>query len=198
MSSIDKEKQRGEIGEPSATPATSGPIKKNRHNNRPSDAEEKHKMKQAPPPRDESHTTLMQFKNEHSMAYAIKSLRKIQQYKNRRLVQLQIKANIIRNPHKNSHCAVTRSKIGLKRRNKIITVEITSHLHKHNVLKSICEDRKDGNRAIVRSFRRRTNFWNWDDIENLPGKGEFRERKDKVRHLSKQIDIFGYKFDSLF
>jgi hypothetical protein len=58
------------------------------------------------------------------------------------------------NPQKNSHCAVIRSKAKLKRLNKFITVDLVSYLIKHSVLKSLCEDRKDGNRAIVRFFRR--------------------------------------------
>jgi hypothetical protein len=57
------------------------------HHNRRYDAKEKDKIRQALPPRYDSH------------------------YKNRWLIQLQILANIIRNPHKSSHCAVTRSKI---------------------------------------------------------------------------------------
>jgi hypothetical protein len=69
-----------------------GPMKKNCHHNRPFDAKEKGKIRQAPPPMNDSH-----YFDSH--------------YKNRWLIQLQILANIIRNPHKSSHCAVTRSKI---------------------------------------------------------------------------------------
>jgi hypothetical protein len=39
--------------------------------------------------------------------------------------------------------------------------------------------------VIFRSFRRGINFWNWDDIENLPDKAESRGSKDKAKQLSK-------------
>jgi hypothetical protein len=43
--------------------------------------------------------------------------------------------------HSQCHCTVTRSKTRLKRRNKIITGDVISHLLKHKVSKSFCEDR---------------------------------------------------------
>jgi hypothetical protein len=58
--------------------------------------------------------------------------------------------------------------------------DITNYLLKHNDLKSLCKDSKDGNRAIVRSFRKKINFWNLADIGKLPDKGESRESKDKI------------------
>jgi hypothetical protein len=84
----------------------------NRYHNRHFDAEEKDKIKLAQPPNNESHTVdLIMFKNEQSMAYAIKSLEKS---------------------------------------SRIKIVRWSNSKFKHNVLKSLWEDRKDRNRAIVR------------------------------------------------
>jgi hypothetical protein len=48
--------------------------------------------------------------------------------------------------------AVTRSRTKLKCQNKIVVGDLIRHLLNHNVLKSLCEDRKDGNRAIRLDF----------------------------------------------
>jgi hypothetical protein len=80
---------------------------------------------------------------------------------------------------------VTKSKTRLKRRNKIIPGDVIGHhghLHKHNVLKSLCEDRKDGNRVIARFLCRGINFWKWNDIGNLQTKDmNVQAYKDKAR-----------------
>jgi hypothetical protein len=58
---------------------------------------------------------------------------------------------------------------------KIITDLVISHLLKHNVLKSLCEDRKDENRAIVK-FQTRGN------------EGEGRIMLNKQNQRQKKLD----------
>jgi hypothetical protein len=56
MSSMNRKKQSGEIGKSlDEHQPLVGPMKKNHHHNRPFDAEKKDKMKQPPPPKNESH-----------------------------------------------------------------------------------------------------------------------------------------------
>jgi hypothetical protein len=150
-------------------------MKNNCDHNPPFDAMEKYQMKQEPQPRYENQNVDAVYEWT-VQGIGFQRLLKNEQYKYRRLVQLQIQTNIIRNPHKNSHYAVIRSKTRLKRRNKVFTVDVIGHLLKFNVLKSLCEDIKDGNRAIVRFFWK---LLNWIDAENLPDQRDFNENNDK-------------------
>jgi hypothetical protein len=130
-------------------------------------------MKQAPPPMYESHNmdSLKMKSSWHTLSKPL---------------EISTSARIVgwlnskfRNPHKSSHCSMTRSKTRLKRRNKIITNDIIGHLLKHNVLKSFSEDRKDESRAIVRFVHRGMRFLNWNDIGILPDKRKCKRSKDK-------------------
>jgi hypothetical protein len=67
-------------------PLLVGPMKKNRHH--PSDAEEKIRLNK------------LHHRGMKTIAYTIKNLKKIEQYKNRWLVKHKILANMIGNPHK--------------------------------------------------------------------------------------------------
>jgi adenine-specific DNA methylase len=68
---------------------------------------------------------------------------------------------------------------------KMITGDFIGHLLIHNVFKSFCEDWKVNKRKISRFFCRRTYFWNWNDVENLSEKEEWRKSKYKIKQLSK-------------
>jgi hypothetical protein len=112
------------------------------------------------------------------MSHAVKSLRKVSC--TGIVCCFNSKCRRISSETLRDQCSET-SKTRLKRQNKnIATAVLVHHLHTHNVLKSLCEDRKDTYDMIIQLFCKGVSIENWDDVEHLPDKRRYRKSKENI------------------
>jgi hypothetical protein len=74
---------------------------------------------------------------------------------------------------------------------------VSSHWLKNKVLKSLCKDRKDENRAILRSISRGLNL-NKDKIEQLSKYRKNQRKKKLDKDQQNTIQTSGVRNDAFF